>query len=91
MGTKSYGKGCAQGIFQLKDGSGLVLTDQMYYTPAGNNFEGNGIDPDYVVGIDENLINQLFILETKDDPQLSKAVDVLTNQIQNVIIVPPAA
>lgn len=82
VGTKTYGKGCAQGLFQLKDGSGLVLTDQMYYTPSGRNFEGNGNDPDYLVEIDKTLINQLFLLEPKNDPQLTKGLEVLTKQIQ---------
>lgn len=78
VGTKTYGKGCALGIYPLKDGSGLSIVDRMYYTPAGRNFEGNGIDPDYVVEIGDDLRANLFNLTQKEDPQLSKAIEVLS-------------
>jgi len=35
VGEGSFGKGLVQNVFQLKDGSGLLLTTGKYYTPSG--------------------------------------------------------
>jgi len=49
VGQKSFGKGSVQLLITLKDGSGLRLTVQKYYTPSGRSIHGVGIEPDITV------------------------------------------
>ena len=48
MGTKTFGKGSVQSIYDLSDGSGLRLTTAYYYTPAGIKIHEKGIEPDII-------------------------------------------
>lgn len=52
IGQKSFGKGSVQHLITLKDGSGLKLTTQKYYTPSGRSIHGMGIEPDIKVAAD---------------------------------------
>ncbi|KAI7734230.1 hypothetical protein M8C21_011543 [Ambrosia artemisiifolia] len=47
VGERTYGKGLIQSVFELHDGSGVVVTVGKYVTPNHLNINGNGIDPDY--------------------------------------------
>lgn len=49
VGTRSFGKGSVQSIFQLRGNYALKLTTQLYYTPSGRSIQGKGIMPDVVV------------------------------------------
>lgn len=49
VGTQTYGKGVVQKTYPLSDGSALKFTVQKYYTPNGQDIDGNGITPDIVV------------------------------------------
>ncbi len=49
IGTQTYGKGVVQKTYSLSDGSALKLTVSTYYTPNGQEIDGNGITPDLVV------------------------------------------
>ncbi|RME20689.1 MAG: S41 family peptidase [Deltaproteobacteria bacterium] len=49
MGTRSFGKGSVQKIFDLRDGSGLKLTIARYYTPNERSIQEEGIVPDVMV------------------------------------------
>lgn len=76
VGTKTYGKGVIQSIFTLKDGSGIKLTTNEYYTPKHNIINKVGITPDYEIELPEG--KSLYeIVEEKDDTQLSKAIELL--------------
>lgn len=46
IGAKTYGKGVVQKTFPLDDGSAMKFTVSKYYTPLGQDIEGNGITPD---------------------------------------------
>ncbi len=48
-GTQSYGKGTAQQVVTLNDGSTLRVTYAKWYTPDGVSVHGNGIVPEYEV------------------------------------------
>ena len=48
VGTRSFGKGSVQNIYELDDGSGLKLTTARYLTPSGRSIQERGIDPDLV-------------------------------------------
>ncbi len=69
VGTKTFGKGVVQSLFDLKDGTALKITVERYYTPNGNFIHGKGIEPDYNVELGEET-----------DTQLEKAISILKNQ-----------
>jgi carboxyl-terminal processing protease len=52
-GTKTYGKGSVNILHQLEDGSGLYITTARWLTPNGRPIEGEGIDPDYELDLEE--------------------------------------
>jgi carboxyl-terminal processing protease len=41
-------------LFELTDGSGIYLTIARWYTPDGRLIEGQGIEPDYVLDVEED-------------------------------------
>ncbi|KAK9051294.1 hypothetical protein SSX86_027921 [Deinandra increscens subsp. villosa] len=47
VGERTYGKGLIQSVFELHDGSGVVVTVGKYVTPNHLDINGNGVDPDY--------------------------------------------
>lgn len=47
VGQQTYGKGLIQSVYELSDGSGLVLTVGKYLTPAGRDIDYNGLKPDF--------------------------------------------
>ena len=49
VGTRTFGKGSVQNIFELPDGSALKLTIARYYTPSGRSIQAEGISPDILV------------------------------------------
>ncbi|MBA7660155.1 putative CtpA-like serine protease [subsurface metagenome] len=65
-GTRTYGKGSVNILYQLKDGSGLYLTTARWLTPNGRPIEGEGIDPDYE-------------LELEGEDAIGWAIDYLKN------------
>lgn len=76
VGTTTFGKGIVQTIRTLRDGSAVKLTISAYYTPAGNNIHGTGIEPDVVVEFDGASYQ-----ETGYDNQLEKAKEVLNEML----------
>lgn len=46
VGTKSFGKGSVQTVFNLPGGTGMRLTTALYYTPSGRSIQAKGIEPD---------------------------------------------
>ena len=75
VGTKTYGKGVVQTIYDLKDGTSLKLTVAEYFTPNGRNIDGEGIIPDVEVAYqrDKN--------DPEADNQLDRAVEALQNEM----------
>jgi C-terminal peptidase prc len=47
VGGRTYGKGLIQSVYELSDGSGLVLTVGKYVTPNGVDIDLEGIAPDF--------------------------------------------
>ena len=76
VGEKTFGKGIAQGIFNLPDGSGLKLTTAYYYTPSGECIHKLGIEPDVTVALDEDLKSKIEIPKDEDN-QLQTALMIL--------------
>jgi len=80
IGVKTFGKGLVQSIEQLKDGSGIKLTTQKYYTPNGISINKVGIQPDIEVKALEAGEGQKP--EDVKDVQLERAVAELLKQIK---------
>lgn len=76
VGTTTYGKGVIQQILTLKNGAGLKVTVEEYYTPNRTKINKVGIEPDHKVELPENVKNPLLV-ERKDDTQLQKAIEML--------------
>jgi len=52
-GTTTLGKGSINKFYLLEDGSGLYLTVARWLTPDGHRIEGEGVQPDYELELDE--------------------------------------
>ena len=76
VGTTTYGKGIVQKIYPMSDGTAVKLTVSKYYTPAGNNIHGIGIEPDVEVELEKSLKNDV-VVSKEEDNQLQKALEVL--------------
>ena len=76
VGVRSFGKGVAQEMFPLPDGSALKLTTSRYYTPSGRDIDRVGLTPDTVVeepsGSETGVVGH--------DPQLDRALTILAGR-----------
>ncbi len=68
VGEKTYGKGSGQIVIDFKDGSRLLLTNFLWYTPKGRSINKDGIEPDVPVKLTADDA------EKKKDPQMDRAV-----------------
>jgi len=84
VGTTSYGKGSMQEIHKLSDGSAIDITVALYTPPFSENFEGVGVKPDFDVHISPDMEKILDELDHNSDPQLKKAVEVVSAEIRNI-------
>jgi len=74
VGVKTYGKGSVQHINELKDDGGAVrITVAHWLTPKERLIHKLGLTPDVVVTISDDDI------KNNRDPQLDKAVEILTS------------
>ncbi|MCX6720433.1 MAG: S41 family peptidase [Candidatus Staskawiczbacteria bacterium] len=71
VGVKSFGKGCVQEVLDLPGGSFLKITIANWLTPKGGSISDVGLTPDIKVEITEKDA------ETKKDPQLDKALEIV--------------
>ncbi|MBI1214243.1 MAG: PDZ domain-containing protein [Alphaproteobacteria bacterium] len=49
LGTRSFGKGSVQTLFDAPGGGSIKLTTARYYTPSGRSIQAKGITPDIVI------------------------------------------
>ncbi len=77
VGTTTFGKGIVQRIMSLNDKSAVKLTISAYFTPSGRNIQGTGIEPDVEIEYDYDTA-----LETGDDNQVNKGLEILKEQIK---------
>jgi carboxyl-terminal processing protease len=73
VGTRTFGKGVAQTMFALPDGSAIKLTTARYYTAGGRFIDRVGLEPDVVV--DEPAGSAAGV--PGHDPQLDRALALL--------------
>jgi carboxyl-terminal processing protease len=74
IGTKTFGKGLIQSLFDLPNGSGLAVTVAKYETPNHHDIHKLGITPDRVVSTPEIAIE---FAATAQDTQYLEAVKEL--------------
>jgi carboxyl-terminal processing protease len=74
IGTKTFGKGLIQSLFDLPNGSGLAVTVAKYETPNHHDIHKLGIAPDRVVPTPEIAIE---FAATEQDTQYLAAVKEL--------------
>ena len=72
VGETTYGKGVMQSTIELSNGGAVVLTIAKYKTTISECYDGIGITPDYIVQNEDN-----------DDKQYNKALEVITQKIEN--------
>lgn len=93
VGTQTFGKGLVQSVRRLGDDSGMAVTIAKYLTPSGRDINKEGIAPDFVIEIEEAVREELQEDRTKvgtmADPQYSKAVQLLDEQLRTGKIVIP--
>ncbi len=82
VGTQTYGKGVVQDTYTLSDGSAFKMTTQKYFTPKGQDIDGNGITPDIVVedAPESADSGETGTVADAEDPILEKAVEALAAQ-----------
>lgn len=68
VGTRTFGKGVIQSIFDMPDGGALKITTESYLTPLGREIQHKGIEPDVVVNQSDDTL-----LDTPNDKQLAAA------------------
>ena len=77
IGTKTFGKGIVQKVQGFgSDGEGIKMTVSEYFTPAGINIHGIGIEPDIEIQLPEDAQGYGYEFYETDN-QLQKAVEVL--------------
>lgn len=74
VGSTTFGKGLIQSLFDLSDGSGLVVTVAKYKTPANHDINRSGIRPDKTVPLAAITRDQIG---TTADTQYQAAIDLL--------------
>ncbi|HTX56222.1 MAG TPA: S41 family peptidase [Candidatus Acidoferrales bacterium] len=77
VGTKTFGKGVIQSIYDLPDGGALKITTQRYLTPLGREIQHKGITPDVIVKQSDDVP-----LDTPGDKQLAAAKAELAQLLQ---------
>jgi carboxyl-terminal processing protease len=68
VGTKTFGKGVIQSIYDMPDGGALKITTQRYLTPLGREIQHKGIMPDVMIAQGDDVP-----LDTPADKQLAAA------------------
>ena len=73
VGEQSYGKGSVQEVINVTPDTLLKITVAKWLTPNGTSISQKGLTPDYEMPITQKDI------DAKKDPQLDKAVELLTS------------
>ena len=70
IGTKTFGKGVVQSIYNTTDGGALKITTAKYVTPLGRDIQHKGIQPDIYV---DQTVDAPMMIDTPKDLQLAAA------------------
>ncbi len=78
VGAQTYGKGVVQKTYTLTDGSAFKFTVSKYYTPGGQDIDGNGITPDIPVEDAGDTAPYAAGTGEETDPVLEAALEALS-------------
>ena len=81
VGSVTYGKGVMQETFVLRDGSAIKFTVAKFQTPKTPNFDGVGLKPNYEVLLAKDMPEDLAMLDERSDPQMAKALEILSTKV----------
>ena len=81
VGKNTFGKGIVQSIIPLSSGAGVSITTAKYYTASGEEIHEVGIKPDVEVEQNKDFDNE-YIIDTKNDYQLKKGIEVIMKSIK---------
>ena len=81
VGDKTGGKGYAQTLFVLSDGSSVNISCYNYYTPKGKSLAQTGITPDIQISLSKEDFYNFYSLNPQQDTQLQKALEYVKGQI----------
>lgn len=73
VGSQSFGKGSVQQVIDVTPNTILKITVAKWLTPNGTSISEKGLTPDYPIEITQKDF------ESKKDPQLDKATELLVN------------
>ena len=76
IGTNTYGKGVIQSIFTFKDGTGIKVTTNEYFSPNHNVINEVGIKPDIEIELDKEWKGYSTV-PAENDKQLQRAIEEL--------------
>lgn len=79
VGEKTFGKGLVQTVFPLQGGAAVKLTTAKYLTPAKNDINKKGIEPDVEVKLTPEQATRVLAgpPDPRQDPQLRRALEVV--------------
>ncbi len=91
VGTKTAGKSSMQQQYKLNDGSAVSFTVAQYNPPKSANFNGTGLQPDFEVKVNSEMLKEVLALPveeltTEEDAQLKKAVEVIETAKKNMAV-----
>ncbi|NLD88541.1 MAG: PDZ domain-containing protein, partial [Clostridiales bacterium] len=81
VGMPTVGKGYAQHVYKLSDGSAIGISVNEYFLPSGKSLKDGGVTPDYEVSLTPEQLGSLRLLARDEDPQLVKAINVLREEM----------
>lgn len=82
VGDKTGGKGYAQSMFTLSDGSSVNISIFRYFTPSGKSLADVGVTPDIGVSLSEEDFMNFYYLTDEQDTQLQAAVEYVSSQLK---------
>ncbi len=86
IGVKTYGKGTAQSLIDLRDGTAFTISTARYDPPIGENYEGVGITPHITVELDEEAAKvNAFLRDDEIDNQLQAAIREI-NRLRDIAL-----
>lgn len=80
LGKRSHGKSSIQSVFPLSGNGGIKLTTAKFLTPAGEELNGKGVQPDITVDSHPNMTNISLVSKktiNEDDVQLIRSFEIL--------------
>ena len=79
IGTTTFGKGVVQYVLKVPGHGAINCVAAQYFTPSKRVIQDNGIEPTFVVEVDEEYKNNTFIPRDKDT-QLQRAIEYINTQ-----------